>query len=102
MLSRDRVPETAVLRPRIGIQPLANTLGSGLVFLLPCLLEEHQKQVARQHIIQRVNLLIDDAVSADMAVDPSLNVIEMLLVVCPQIKEILAVEVERHRITPIP
>ena len=94
------MPEAAVFRARISIEDFANTLRGQFIFFLPGLFVKNQKQISRQHIVERIDRTIDRAFVVDVQIDPGLQVLEISLIVSAQINEVFAIKIERLCIAP--
>src|SRR6266702_918837 len=100
VLTRQCVPKSSVLSAGVGVKPFANALGGCLVLLLPGFFEQNQEEIARQHVVQSVDLSVDCASRVDVVVDPSLDIVQIFLVGGSQIDQILSIKIERNGIAP--
>src|SRR5215216_3782226 len=99
------MPEAAVFRARIGVEPLADAVGGELILRFFGLLVEQQQEISREHAVEIVELdfayfalgvgAADDAVFVDVKVEPVFDVLEVAWIACPLEDEILAVQVKR-------
>jgi len=71
-----------------------------LYFSLLSFLVKDQKEICGQHENFRIDGTVDCALVVDVQIDPRSDVIEIALLVCPEIDEIDAVEVKRLLVTP--
>src|ERR1035437_5379367 len=96
------MPQAAILGAWIRIQPCAYALRCGFVLCLARLFEQNQQQIAGKHVVQCVEFTFDSAISIEVIVDPTLNVIEILLVGCSLVYQILSIKIESYGIAPFP
>src|SRR5207248_8300965 len=101
VLARERMPEAAVLGARVGVEALADAVGCLPILLLAHFLCEYDEKIAAEHIVECVQIALNDAVVAYVVVDPALDVGEIRRVESGLRHEILAEGLERGLRAPV-
>ena len=94
------MPESSVAGSWIGIETLPEFICRNLVPLLAGLFVEHHQQVRSQHIIQRLNRLIEVSRCVKVTIYKSYDVVEQLAVLRPAINDELSNEKQALGIAP--
>jgi hypothetical protein len=104
------MPESAILRPRVSIEPLSNSIGSQFVFRILCFLIQQEQKIAGHHAIETVVLNLTRyslrirvchySVGVHVRINPILDVLKVFGFVSSFVNEILTIQIERFGVTP--
>lgn len=94
------MPEASVSRTWIGIEAMAESVSGDLISGLMGFLIKHYKKIGSEHVIEGVNLAARVAFSIDVSIDPILDVLQIPLITCSPIDEVLAEKIKSTRVCP--
>src|SRR6185503_14456509 len=105
-----RMPETSIRGSRISIKSSSDTIGRKLVSIVFRLFVHEENEISRKHAVEVVELYFGllsfaicvghDSIIIDMRVDTSLDVVKIFPVSGAFVNQVLAVQIERLRVSP--